>query len=152
MSYEEIASLPVKDLAAKDCALCLWTTGPNLLDHNGVPMILDRWGFKYKTILFTWIKVDYMGKPAMGLGYYTRSSTELMLLATRGKPLPRMSRSIRQVIMAPRREHSRKPDESYRRIEALFGDVSRVELFARQRRVGWDIAFSNEPDKFPIAA
>jgi N6-adenosine-specific RNA methylase IME4 len=73
----------------------------------------------------------------MGCGYYTRANSEQCWIARRGKGCKRIDRSVDQVIHAPVREHSRKPDEMYARIERLFGDVPRIELFAREQRSGW---------------
>lgn len=126
-----------------DCTLLLWSTMPMLPVCLSV---IDAWGYKYKTVAFTWVKTTSCGCPAMGMGHWTRSNAELCLLATRGKP-KRVSKSVHSVIMSPRREHSRKPDEAYERIEQLFGDVPRIELFARQRWPGWD-AVGDEVGKF----
>jgi N6-adenosine-specific RNA methylase IME4 len=128
-----IASLPVGALAARDCALFLWTID----SHFAVALAVGRaWGFEYKTRAFEWFK-----GPKIGMGYWTRKQTESCLLFTRGKPR-RLGKGVRQVIEAPRREHSRKPDETYDRIEALVGGPY-VELFARSRRPGWH-AWGNE--------
>lgn len=72
-----------------------------------------------------------------GLGYWTRGNPELCLLATRGKP-KRISAMVPNLIIAPVREHSRKPDEVREGIVALLGDLQRIELFARYREEGWD--------------
>jgi N6-adenosine-specific RNA methylase IME4 len=56
----------------------------------------------------------------------------------RGKGIKRVSASVRSTVISPIREHSRKPDEVRRRIEDLYGDVPRIELFARERAIGWD--------------
>lgn len=72
------------------------------------------------------------------MGYYTRANNEICLLATKGKPLRRMSKSVRQVILSRIEEHSKKPDEIRERIVELFGDLPRIELFARQQVEGWD--------------
>lgn len=72
------------------------------------------------------------------MGYYTRANTEICILATKGKPLPRLSKSVHQVVLSKIREHSRKPDEVRDRIVELFGNVPRIELFARQKIDGWD--------------
>jgi N6-adenosine-specific RNA methylase IME4 len=80
-----------------------------------------------------------------GLGHTTRKSTETCFLGRRGRP-KRLSRAVREVIIAPVREHSRKPDEQYSRIEA-FCEGPRLELFARQRVPGW-VPWGNEIDKF----
>jgi len=81
----------------------------------------------------------------MGLGYWTRANSEVCLLATRGKP-KRKHADVRQAILEPRREHSRKPDCVYDRIERLV-DGPYLELFARQTRPGWD-SWGLEVNKF----
>jgi N6-adenosine-specific RNA methylase IME4 len=98
--------------------------------------VITAWGSAYKTVGFTWVKTtqDGTGFP-IGCGYWTRANAELCLLATRGQP-QRLSRSVRQLIVSPRREHSRKPDEIYDRIEELVPGPY-LELFARNRRPGW---------------
>jgi N6-adenosine-specific RNA methylase IME4 len=150
MSIEDICALPVGDLAADDCALFLWANWPTLLDALSV---IEAWGFEYKTCAFNWTKA-HAGQlelfhdeiaDQMGLGYWTRANTEPCLLATRGKPR-RISRDVRQAIIEPRREHSRKPDCVHERIERLVAGPY-VELFARARRPGWD-AWGNEIEKF----
>ena len=98
--------------------------------------MIDAWNFVYKTVAFTWAKTtkDGAGFP-IGCGYWTRANPEQCLLATRGRP-QRLSRAVRQLILTPRREHSRKPDEVYDRIEALVPGPY-LELFARAPREGW---------------
>ena len=80
--------------------------------------MIEAWGFSYQTCAFDWIKLTADGEPMMGMGYHTRSNSEPCLLATRGKP-HRLSANVRKLIVSPRREHSRKPDEAYERIEGL---------------------------------
>ncbi len=146
MTLPQIAALPVADLAARDAALLLWVTMPNLPDCIDV---MRAWGFQFKTCAFSWVKINKAnGKPRLGLGFYTRANNELCLLGIRGKPLKRQSRSVEQMVIEPMREHSRKPDCVRDRIVELFGDIPRVELFARQRVAGWDVALSNDPDHF----
>jgi len=82
---------------------------------------------------------------AMGLGYTTRKASEPCLLGRRGKPR-RLRNDVRDVIHASVREHSRKPDEFYERVEQ-FAPGPYLDLFARERRQGWD-AWGNERDKF----
>jgi N6-adenosine-specific RNA methylase IME4 len=111
MSLDDIKALPVGNLAAKDCALFLWTTFPHLVQALAV---IDAWGFTYKSGA-TWVKRTRNGKKwAMGCGYWWRGNPELLLLATRGKigPRKRGAGGI-ALIETPRREHSRKPDEAY---------------------------------------
>jgi N6-adenosine-specific RNA methylase IME4 len=127
MDTTSICQLPVADLAAPDSVLALWTYGPRMPDAL---IVMASWGFTYKTLA-------WWDKNSFGTGYYFRSGGELLLLGRRGRGLPRYDRSVRQVIRAPRRQHSRKPDEMYIALERLFGDVSRIELFARYPRAGW---------------
>ncbi len=139
MSLADIKSLPVPEWAADDCVLLLWTTDP-LLERAFE--IIRAWGFSYKTVGFYWAKLR---KPEplyndrnffTGLGFWTRANPEPCLLATRGNPRRRRA-DVRKLIVSPRREHSRKPDEAYERIEALC-DGPYLELFARLSRPGWD--------------
>lgn len=148
MRDEDIAALPVAELAAPNCVLFMWTCWPVLRRSFA---ILDAWGFTYKTCAFSWTKADpyrlFIDNVDvwMGLGYWTRANTEPCLLATRGKP-KRIKADVKQAIIAPRREHSRKPDEIHERIERLVAGPY-LELFARQRRPGWD-CWGNETEKF----
>ena len=136
MPLDDIKALPVADLAADDCALFLWATLPMLREALGV---IEAWGFKYKTTAFVWVKLNRKDNGIFwGLGYWTRSNVEICLLALKGKPR-RMATNIHQVIISHVEEHSKKPDETRRRIEALMGDVPRIELFARQSPPGWDV-------------
>lgn len=134
MSIDDIRSLPVASLAARDCALFLWVVDP-LLDV--CIEVGKAWGFEYKTRAFEWAKTKLNGDGyGMGMGYWTRKQGESCLLFTRGSPA-RKAKDVRQFIEEPRREHSRKPDETYRRIERLVAGPY-VELFATQRWPGWD--------------
>ena len=141
MTIEEIMRLPVNELADDNAVLFIWVTFPNL-PH--VLKVIEAWGFKYKTIGFTWIKQNKKSNSLFwGMGYYTRSNAEVCLLATKGKPLPRLSHSVHSAIVSKVEEHSKKPDEVRDRIVELFGDIPRIELFARQCVDGWD-AWGNE--------
>ena len=151
MEMDDIAALPVADLAAEDCTLFMWIVWPTMPEAI---RIIDSWGFTYKTCAFTWMKADPYRLFAlqedvyMGLGYWTRANSEVCLLATRGNP-KRRDNSVRQGIISPRREHSRKPDCVYERIERLV-DGPYLELFARTTRPGWD-SWGNEVGKFDEA-
>jgi N6-adenosine-specific RNA methylase IME4 len=153
MSLPEIAALPVADVAARDCHLFLWTTGPHLEQSFSV---IRSWGFRYSSLAFVWVKrkksandnaMLFMDMRDLftGMGYTTRQNVEVVLLGRRGKP-QRLSKSVHQVIVAPRREHSRKPAEAHGRIET-YCPGPRLEMFSRERRVGWD-AWGDEADKF----
>jgi len=140
MTLTDICAFPVADIAAKNSALFLWATYPNLLQAFEV---ITAWGFVYKTVAFTWVKHNKKSPGYFtGLGYYTRSNAEICLLATKGQP-KRMANDVRQIIDAPIERHSKKPDEVRDRIVRLFGDIPKVELFAREKVNGWDV-FGNE--------
>lgn len=149
MSLDEIMALPVGALADKRCALALWVYNPMLPEAMRV---LDAWGFTFKGVLFYWMKRTKHGKLAFGQGYSTRQGAEqCWLAAPKGGSLPpRQSAGVRQVIEAPLREPSRKPDEQYGRLEKLYGPLPRVELFARQAWPGWS-HWGSETDKFMAA-
>tara|TARA_R100001591_G_scaffold37942_1_gene49265 strand:+ start:90 stop:638 length:549 start_codon:yes stop_codon:yes gene_type:complete len=138
LNINDIYDLPVNTICDNDCVLFMWAIDPMLPEALET---IKRWGFKYKTIAFTWAKgkknqyLDY--EFFKGMGYWTRSNPEMCLLATKGKP-KRVSMNVEQFILSPRRKHSQKPDEIRDRIVQLCGDLPRIELFARQRVEGWD--------------
>jgi N6-adenosine-specific RNA methylase IME4 len=135
MGSQELTSLPVASIAGNPSVLFLWTTSP-FLSHAICTM--SAWGFRYKTVAFAWIKQNKAGTDwASGMGWYTLSNVELCILGTKGATLKRQCRNVRQLVVAPRREHSRKPDEVRARIERMYGPVPKVELFARERADGW---------------
>jgi N6-adenosine-specific RNA methylase IME4 len=134
-TIEEIAALPVAPLAADNCALFLWGTWPWLPQCVEV---LEAWGFAYKTAAFVWVKQNEGGNGLhTGMGYFTRSNTEYVLLATKGAP-KRIAEDVHQVIMAPVGEHSAKPEEVRRRIERLFPGPY-LELYGRKPVDGWTV-------------
>jgi N6-adenosine-specific RNA methylase IME4 len=129
MRLEEICALPVRDLATDSAVLFLWTTAPHLRESFEV---LAAWRFEYKTNI-VWVK------DRSGLGYVVRNQHELLIVATRGDiPAPSPANRPASVISAKRREHSRKPDETYALIERMYPDLPKLELFARHARPGWD--------------
>lgn len=125
-------------------ACFMWATFPNIAEAIKV---LEAWGFVYKTAAFVWVKTyAKSGRPFWGMGAYTRANAEVCLLGVSPgfKARERIrSHRVHQVIMAPFEGHSKKPDETRRRIVELLGDVPRLELFARDRAPGWD-AWGNE--------
>lgn len=135
MELKDICNLPIQNLADDNCILFLWATMPKLQEAFEV---IKAWGFTYKTTAFTWIKLNPKSNTIFkGVGRWVMGNAELVLLATKGKP-KRISKSISQVIMAKRGKHSKKPDIVYRKIEELMGNLPRIELFARNKRQGWD--------------
>ena len=136
MVLEDIKALPVGELADKDCVLFMWATMPML--HEAL-QVIKAWGFEYKTTAFVWVKLNRQSSGIFwGMGFWTRSNVEICMLATKGRP-HRRAKNIHQVIISHVEEHSKKPAEARRRIEALMGDVPRIELFARRPAKGWDV-------------
>jgi N6-adenosine-specific RNA methylase IME4 len=134
MGLDEIKALPVAELAAADSFLWLWATQAQLPQAFAV---MESWGFEFKTT-GAWAKQSPTGSSwAFGTGYLLRSAAEFFLIGTRGRPRPD-SRSERNLLVAPVREHSRKPDEAYEMLERMFPSQKRCELFARSTRPGWD--------------
>jgi N6-adenosine-specific RNA methylase IME4 len=148
MSTEQICSLPVKQITADNCALFLWATWPNILNAFDV---ITSWGFTYRTLAWEWVKAkrNSMGFH-FGMGYYTRSNPEPCLLAVKGTTKVAVH-DVQALIYSPVRQHSRKPDEQYRKIERLYPNRVYLEMFARRRRLGWD-AFGNEIENSVIIA
>ncbi len=136
MTNSEIYAMgeTIRKISAKDSALLLWVTSPLL--REGLQTI-HEWGFKYKTIAFCWSKLTKHGKKVSNLGRWTMGNVELCLLATKGSP-KRVVKNVKQLVEAERTYHSHKPDIVRDRIVDLFGDVPRLELFARDIVDGWD--------------
>jgi N6-adenosine-specific RNA methylase IME4 len=147
MSHSAIVAMGalVQALAAKDCALFLWSSGT----FAGRSLeIAQAWGFKFTTFAFVWIKTrkgcetiepDDLAEVQLstGCGFTTRANAEFVLLAKRGSP-PRLNNDVHQVVIAPRRAHSEKPEEVARRIERLYPGKY-LELFGRRQRPGWTV-------------
>ena len=148
MSLEEIKALPVRSVMSKDGFHCfLWITGPFM--DKGFD-VLKAYGCKYSTVAFVWPKLkrsfqadQFRFTPTIdsdfhvSLGLTTRSQCEFVLLGRRGN-VRRNAKDVRQLILAPRREHSRKPDDVYTRIER-YCDGPYLELFGRESRPGWTV-------------
>lgn len=156
MTLGEVCELPVRDVVGRDCHCFLWTTGPHLRQAFEV---LDAWGFRYSTVAFVWVKLrrkaggglfyDTVHDFHVGQGYTTRANAEFCLLGRRGRPA-RLAKNVRQLIVDPIREHSRKPDETRERIVA-YAAGPRLEMFSRSTAPGFD-AWGNELGKFDAAA
>lgn len=153
MSLRDVAALPVGDYAELDSWLFLWITGPVLARGSHIP-IMKAWGFEPSALAFCWVKtnpradLEHMSAAKsfhVGMGFTTRHNVELVMLGRRGN-VWRRSRAVRELIIAPVREHSRKPDEIYSRIEQ-FTWGPRLELFSRESRPGW-VCRGDEAGKF----
>jgi N6-adenosine-specific RNA methylase IME4 len=135
MPLQDICDLPVNSVASKDAVLFLWTISTML---PAALKVIESWGFKYKTVAFVWVKKNKIKDSLfMGMGFWTRANAEICLLAVKGKPLPRISHSVHQIIYTPIDKHSKKPAEAREKIVQLLGDRPRIELFARERVEGW---------------
>lgn len=157
MGVDDIAALPVRDVVAPDAHLLLWITGPLLIEGKHIP-IMKAWGFKPSSVAFTWVKLKRSidvrqlrltttleSDLHVGLGLTTRKNAEFCLLGRRGNA-KRLSKSVREIILSPVREHSRKPEEFYRRAQQ-YAAGPYLEMFSRQSRPGWD-AWGLEVGKF----
>lgn len=161
MTVGEIARIPVASVAAKDCHLMMWVTGPEMA-RGGHVKVMEGWGFRPSALAFVWLKNKIGTKAPIilnepltesafvkGMGHTTRQNAEYVVLGRRGSPR-RISKAVHQVIIEPRREHSRKPDQIYDRCEE-YATGPYLEMFARQPRAGWD-CWGNQTDKFEAAA
>lgn len=148
MTLDDLMGMNVRGIAAKNSLLAMWTIGT----HLEMALRLGRvWGFSYVTDLFIWDKGGEDGD-RIGMGYHTRKQAEICLLFKRGNGLPVKNHAVRQIIREPKRQHSRKPDKQYDRLDALYGThLRRLELFARQERPGWT-GWGLEKDKFSVEA
>ena len=125
MSLQDIKDLPIQDISDEDCILFLWVTFPLLKEGFEV---IDAWGFTYKTVAFNWVKKNKKSDSWFwGLGYWTRSNSELCLLATKGT-IKRQSASVHQIIDTRIERHSKKPDIVRDKIIELVGDLPRISI------------------------
>jgi N6-adenosine-specific RNA methylase IME4 len=136
MSLNGIKNLDVSRIAATNSVLFIWTTFPML---EKCFEVIKCWGFVYKTIGFNWVKTNSKSATLFwGMGFYTRSNSEICLIATKGKGLTRKSASVHSIIESPVEQHSKKPKEVRERIVKLYGYKRRIELFASEKAKGWD--------------
>ncbi|MCC5633498.1 adenine-specific DNA methyltransferase [Nostoc sphaeroides CHAB 2801] len=148
MRTKEILALPIPELCGSNgCILWLWFTNNHMIE---AAQCLQTWGFELKTIL-TWEKVTKDGtKTHLGVGHWLRNSTEHCALAIRGNVKAFAGRTLTNqssILHSPRREHSRKPEQFFELVEKLCPDMTKLEMFARSSRVGWD-CWGDEALKF----
>lgn len=130
MKLRDLKLLNVNSIAADNCILFMWTTGPQL--ENSI-VLGEAWGFEYKTVAFVW------DKQVHNPGRYTLSQTEFVLAFKRGVfPSPRGARNIRQLVSHHRGMHSEKPEVIMDDITKMFPAQSKIELFSRKNYAGWD--------------
>ena len=131
LTLSDLKNFAIGEIADEDCLLFLWATSPHL---DQAIELMKSWGFKWATVGFIWDKIR------VNPGFYTMSQCELCLIGKRGKiPQPRGARNIRQVVQSLRGQHSEKPHEVRKRIEQMFPDQNKIELFARHQMKNWDV-------------
>lgn len=139
-SMENLCKLPVPRILSPNGVVFLWVTCP--LHHLGIDL-LRAWGLHPRGVAFVWVKTRKDGKPIGAQGVrpsIVKPLTEMVLVGSRiakGRPMKLSDESVEQTVFAPRQEHSRKPDEVLDRVERLYPNARRVELFARRTREGW---------------
>ena len=130
MSVKEMKELPIPQISSDNCLLFMWVTGPFM---DQAIDLMKHWGFQYKQVAFVWDKLR------VNPGAYTTTQTEFVLVGKKGIiPRPRGSRKEKQLIQKKRTKHSEKPDEVRSRIEAMFPQQSKIELFARKAAPNWN--------------
>ena len=130
VTSSELKQLDLQQIAARDCLLFMWATNPHL---DQAIDLGKSWGFAWATVAFVWDKIR------VNPGFYTLSQCELCLVFKRGKiPRPRGARNIRQMVQVKRGAHSTKPAEVRRRIDEMFPEQKKIELFARYLVKGWE--------------
>ena len=145
MKVQDIMKLPIKQISDKDCACFLWVTDSHL--DKGI-QVLNAWGFRYVTIAFVWVKKTENGNTYVNYGPWTLKSTEICILGTKGKMQQyKKSKNVRSLVEATRTIHSKKPNEVRSRIVELFGDIPKIELFARERVEGWECWGNQIPEE-----
>ena len=146
-SIEEMGRMLDNIKISKDSVCLMWCTYPQL--GEGLKL-MKLWGFTFKTVAFTWIKQNKVADTYFfGMGRYTRGNPEVVLLGKKGKGVLRINAGIPNLHISHLREHSRKPDGIRNKIIELFGDLPRIELFAREKVEGWDV-WGDEIDKFTL--
>lgn len=141
MADNELLSFPIHDWMHQRSLLFLWATGPRL---DFAVDCLRAWGLHYRGMAFVWVKTTKAGVPVGAQGVrptIVKPTCEFVLAASvtkKGRPLNLHDETIRNTILAPKMEHSRKPDDVHERIERMYPQASKIELFARRARQGWD--------------
>jgi N6-adenosine-specific RNA methylase IME4 len=137
---EALLAFPMKRLMAKRSVLFLWATSPRL---DLALRCIAAWGLHYRGVAFVWVKTRKDGAPIGAQGVrpsIVKPTVEYVLAASparTGRPLPLADEAVANVVMAPRGVHSKKPAEIAARIERLYPDAERLELFCRNPRPGW---------------
>lgn len=136
MTIDELKQLPIKKISDENCVCIMWCVDSFL--KEGIEL-LESWGFKYKTIAFNWIKHYESGEVCVNFAPYTLKSWEICILGLKGSiGKIKEVNNVQGLLNEVRTKHSKKPDEARKRIDIIFGNKPRIELFARQYADGWD--------------
>jgi site-specific DNA-methyltransferase (adenine-specific) len=141
MDDDALRAMPILGLTKPSSVVFMWATCPRL---DFAIDLLRHWGFAYRGVSFAWVKATKAGRPIGARGVrpsIVKPTTELVLAGSRtakGRPMPVADEAVAQVVLAPIGRHSEKPVEVYNRIERVYPKASRLELFARARREGWE--------------
>ncbi|UTC28341.1 modification methylase [Brevundimonas phage vB_BpoS-Gurke] len=152
MTDEELLAFPMRQLLTDRGVLFVWVTSPRM---DFAIDCLRAWGLHYRGIAFVWVKTRTDGSPIGAQGVrpsIIKPLTELVLVASpvaKGRPMKLASEKVVQTVFAPRAEHSRKPDDIHARIEDLYPEASKIELFARRARPGWALWGNQAPEPLP---
>jgi len=152
MTMDEIKAMPIKSLLRdpKKGVFFVWVTSPRM--DLGIDAI-RAWGLHFRGVAFVWVKTRRDGGIIHGQGVrptVTKPTTEFCLVATttkKGRPLPLLSEKTPQVVLAPRGAHSEKPQVFRDLIVELYGDVPKIELFARKSAPGFSAWGNEAPSK-----
>jgi len=139
MKTGDICNIPIRNICEKNAVCFMWVADAFIPDAVEV---MKAWGFKYKTVAFIWLKKELSGKQVCYMGQWTMKNAELVLFGTKGKMTQFLkSRKVRQLQEAirERKKHSKKPQLIRDKIIEMFGDLPRIELFAREKTEGWDV-------------
>ncbi len=132
MRVEDICALRLPPIAS-DALLFLWRVSAMVEE---AARVARAWGFRPVSEI-VWVKTGASGDVRMGMGRYTRQSHEVCMIAARGRAASLIKdHAVRSVFMAPRAQHSAKPDAFFELVERLT-DGPRLEIFARRERAGW---------------
>jgi N6-adenosine-specific RNA methylase IME4 len=148
MSDEDLMAMDIQSVLEKPGVLFMWVTSPRL--DFGIRLI-ESWGLTYRGVAFTWVKTKSDQLTPIGAQgvrpSVVKPTAEFVLVASnvaKGRPLPLADEGVPHVVLASKMEHSRKPDEVHRRIERLYPDATKLEMFARRPMAGWDV-WGNDP-------
>lgn len=147
MTDQDLLDFPIFDFANEKSVVFMWATSPRL---DFAIDLLRHWGFEYRGIAFVWVKTKQDGTPIGAQGVrpsFVKPTAEFVIVGStekKGRTFKLHDESIRQVVLAPKTEHSRKPDDIHEAINKMFPEQTKIELFARRKFDGWNV-WGNDP-------